>query len=89
MKKIIVPITVATLYAVFFQCAILFGMSDGVVFTLFFFSPFLVLGLAYIILKDGQPSQHRFDERFYDDWSYRRNGSEEISDSLSDELTNS
>jgi len=45
---------------------------------MFFLSPFLVLYMGYVILKYGKPSGSTFDERFYDDWDYRRNGKEEM-----------
>jgi hypothetical protein len=33
---------------------------------------------VYVILKYGKPSEHTFEERFYDDWDYKRNGREEM-----------
>lgn len=76
MKNVPVVIALATAYAVFFQIAILFQMDDAFIFTLFFFSPFVVLAMVYSILKYGKPSKFTWHERFYDDWDYARNGKE-------------
>ena len=66
MKKVPVVITLVTAYAIFFNVAIYTGMSDSLIFTMFFLSPFLVIYMVYVILKYGKPSGHSFDERFYD-----------------------
>lgn len=78
MKNLPVVITIVTLYAVFFQLAPFTGLSDGIIFGLFAFSPFPVIYLAYIMLKFGKPSAHTFDEKFYDDLDYFRNGKEQM-----------
>ena len=78
MKKVPIVVTLATLYAVFFQIAPHIGVGDEAMFTMFFLSPFVVLYMAYVILKYGPPSGNTFDERFYDDWDYKRNGKEEM-----------
>lgn len=78
MKNIPLVITIVTFYAVFFQIAPFTGMSDGIIFGLFAFSPFPVIYMAYIILKFGKPSTHTFDEKFYDDHHYYRNGREQM-----------
>lgn len=79
MKKVSVITTLVTLYAIFFQVALVTQMDDKIIFTLFFFSPFLVIYMAYTILKNGKPSGYDFDEKFYEDHDYRRNGKEELS----------
>lgn len=78
MKNVPVIITIVTIYAIFFQVAPSIGIADEIIFTLFFLSPFLVIYMAYVVLKYGKPSGNTFDERFYDDWDYRRNGKEEM-----------
>ncbi len=78
MKKAALVTAAVTLYAVFFQIALVMKMDEKIIFTLFFFSPFLVIYLAYTILKNGKPSAHTFNEKFYDDHNYRRNGNEEM-----------
>ena len=78
MKKVPVVLTFATLYAFFFQLTPHIGFADQAIFGLFLFSPFVVLYMAYIILKHGKPSDHTFEERFYDDYDYIRNGREKM-----------
>ena len=78
MKKVPFTVTIATILAVFYQVAPHFGISERYMYLLFFLSPFLVMYMAYVILKYGRPSGNTFDERFYDDWDYRRNGKEEM-----------
>ena len=43
---------------------------------MFLLSPFVVIYMAYTILKYGKPSKFTFDEKFYDDHEYMRNGIE-------------
>ena len=78
MKNIPVIITLGTIYAIFFQIAVYLELSDGLIFTLFSGSPFLIIYMAYMILKYGKPSSHTFDEQFYEDRDYKRNGEEEM-----------
>jgi hypothetical protein len=40
---------------------------------MFILSPFVVIYMAYVILKYGKPSKHTFEERFYEDHDYERN----------------
>jgi hypothetical protein len=76
MKKVSVAITIATLYALLFQFTFFVGISEQIIFCMFLLSPFVILYLAYIILKYGKPSPYAFEERFYDDFNYRRNTKE-------------
>ena len=78
MKKVPFVISIVTLYAIFFNMAPHMGISLEIIFAMFFLSPFLILYMAYVILKYGKPSGNTFEERFYDDWDYRRNGKEEM-----------
>lgn len=78
MNRSYVVVIAVTLYALVFQASPWLGFSDGLIFTMFFFSPFILVYLAYMVLRFGEPSRHTFDERFYDDWDYQRNGKEEI-----------
>jgi len=45
---------------------------------MFLLSPLVVTYMAYVILKYGKPSEYTFEERFYDDYDYIRNGREEM-----------
>lgn len=77
MKKVEVVVILVTIYAVLFQAAPLLGFPEQLIYAMFFLSPFCILYMVYIVLKFGEPSRHTFDERFYDDWDYKRNGKEE------------
>ena len=78
MKKVSFVIAVATLYALAFHVVIFTGVSDQIIFAMFAFSPFVVLYMAYVILKNGKPSPYTFEEKFYDDFDYFRNGREKL-----------
>ncbi len=67
MKSPATVIAIATIYLLVFQLAILLDFEAGLIFTLLSFSPFIILYMAYIILRYGHPSKHTFDEKFYDD----------------------
>lgn len=67
MKKVPVVIGLVTLFAVFYNISPYIGIpADAIVF-MYILSPFLVIYMAYVILKYGEPSLHTFDERFYED----------------------
>lgn len=67
MKKVSIVITLVTLFAVFYQLSPYAGIPDKCIMGMFIASRFLVLYMAYVILKYGKPSGYTFDERFYDD----------------------
>ncbi len=76
MKKPKIAIVVATVYLLLFLLALNTGISLTIIFGMLSVSPFFILYMVYSVLKYGKPSQHTFDERFYDDWDYVRNGKE-------------
>ncbi|GAO44171.1 hypothetical protein [Flavihumibacter petaseus] len=76
MKKVAITTTLVTLYLVFFQLTPFIGFSPAAISWMFIASPFLIIGMVYVILKYGKPSRYTFDERFYDDLDYERNGKE-------------
>jgi hypothetical protein len=78
MKKVPLVITLVTAYLIFYQLTPHIGISDDIIIGMFLISPFMVISMVYVILKYGEPSKHTFDERFYDDWDYTRNGKEEV-----------
>jgi hypothetical protein len=53
-------------------------INTKIVSVLFLLSPLPVLYMVYVILVHGKPSGETFDDKFYDDWDYRRNGKEEL-----------
>jgi hypothetical protein len=76
MKKLWITITLATLYLIFYTLSPHIGIPDQFIIALFILSPFVVVSMAYIILKYGKPSKFSFDERFYDDHDYQRTNGE-------------
>jgi hypothetical protein len=78
MKKVPLTINLVTLYAVIFQAAIIIALPFNILFMLLLLAPLPVVYMLYVILKHGKPSAHTFDERFYDDHDYVRNGKEEM-----------
>jgi hypothetical protein len=80
MKKIKIVVTIVTLYLIFFQVSPFIGISDDIIFTMFCISPCLVIYIVLVILKNGEPSKYTFDERFYDDLNYERNGTKQIAE---------
>ena len=78
MKKLPVVITIVTLYGLLFQLTPYMGIPANIIFGMFLLSPFLVTYMVYLILRFGKPSKYTFEERFYDDYDYTRNGREEI-----------
>ena len=78
MKKLPIAIGIVTLYALFFQVTPYIDIPASIIFGMLLLSPLLVIYMAYVILKYGKPSQHTFEERFYDDYDYVRNGREEM-----------
>ena len=67
MKKVPATITFVTLFAVFYHIAPFINVPDKLIYGMFLVSPFLVLYMAYVILKYGKPSGHTFKDRYYDD----------------------
>ena len=72
MKKPAIVIILATLYLLIFQLSPYIGASDEAIIAMFILSPFIVIYMAYVILKYGKSSGHTFEERFYDDFDYKR-----------------
>ena len=72
MKKPAIVIALATLYLIIFQISPYINASEEAIIAMFILSPFIVIYMAYVILKYGKPSGHTFEERFYDDFDYKR-----------------
>ena len=73
MKKVFVAIVVSTLYLIVFHFAPYIGIPLWMIIAMFLLAPLVVVSLVLIILKYGEPSKYTFEERFYDDWDYKRN----------------
>ena len=72
MKKTTAVIVFSTLHLIIFQLAPLMRLADEIIIAMFILSPFIVVYMVYIVLKYGKPSQHTFDEKFYEDHDYMR-----------------
>ena len=72
MKKTVIVITLATLYVLLFHSSPLMGIPDEFIIAMFILSPVVVIYMVYVILKYGKPSGNTFEERFYDDFDYKR-----------------
>ena len=72
MKKPGIVISLAIFYLLFFQASPYIGIPDEAIIAMFMLSPFVVIYLAYVILKYGKPSKYTFEERFYEDHDYKR-----------------
>ncbi len=78
MNRSQVVVIAVTLYAIVFQASPWLGFSEGIIFTMFFLAPFVMIYMVYMVLRFGEPSEHTFEERFYDDWDYKSNAKEEL-----------
>ncbi|MBW7914575.1 MAG: hypothetical protein H3C54_12970 [Taibaiella sp.] len=67
MTKMWIVVSLVTLFAVVYHAAPFIGLPDNLIIGMFILSPFLVVYMAYVILKYGKPSAHTFDERWYED----------------------
>ena len=75
MKKVWLVIAFATLYLFFYQLTPYIGVPEEIIIALYILSPFVIIYMVYVVLKEGTPSKYTFDERFYDDFDYRRSNS--------------
>ncbi len=55
-----------------------FGFDERVLYWMFAISPFLMAWMMYTVLRFGKSSGNSFDDKFYEDHPYRRNGKEEL-----------
>lgn len=78
MSRIKFPIISVTLFMVIYNLLPFFNVSSNVIVALFIVSPFAVIWMVYCILKNGKPSEKNWDDYFYEDYNYRRNGKEEL-----------
>ncbi len=78
VKKSSTGIAIVTIYFIVFQLLVQLNLDVSVIFSMLFFAPFVILYMVYAVLKDGKPSKYTFEERFYDDWDYRRNVKENV-----------
>lgn len=72
MKNPVIVIAIATLFVILFNASPHLGIPDEVIIAMFILSPVVVIYMVYVVLKYGKPSQHTFEERFYDDYDHTR-----------------
>lgn len=78
MSRIKFPVISVTLFMVIYNLLPFFNVSSNVIVALFIVSPFAVIWMVYCVLKNGKPSEKNWDDYFYEDYDYRRNGKEEM-----------
>lgn len=78
MSRFKIAVISVSLFALLFQFAI-YGFDERIVYVIFATSPFMMIWLVYTVLKHGKPIHESFDDKFYEDHPYRRNGKEEMS----------
>ena len=78
MKRVTIALVVASIYVIVYHASPMVGLPEAFTATLFALSPFCMIYVVYMVLRFGEPSRHTFDQRFYDDWDYTRNGKEEM-----------
>lgn len=76
MHKIKFPIIFVTGFIIVYNALFFFSISKWVLFFLFSIAPIALIWMVYKILKFGKPSQYSWDEYFYEDHEYKRNGNE-------------
>lgn len=79
MQKIRNTILGVTLFMVCYQFLPFAGVSDRLILGLFLISPFIMIWMVYKVLKQGKATDKTWEDYFYEDFDYRRNGKEEIS----------
>ena len=67
MKRVWIVVSLVTLFAVIYHAAPFIGLPDKLIIAMFVLSHFLVVYMAYVILKYGKPSAYTFDKRWYED----------------------
>lgn len=72
MEKIKLPIIFTTVYLFIFVVISTFDALLALTFLLVSLSPIPIIWMVYRVLRDGTPSSHTFEERFYEDYDYER-----------------
>ncbi|MEO6404550.1 MAG: hypothetical protein ABIY51_03015 [Ferruginibacter sp.] len=79
MKKILIAVAVVTIYLLTYTTIMYMQVNDNVLITMFFISPFLLVGIVYFVLKFGESSgRYTFDERLYDGLDFTRKRKEQM-----------
>lgn len=68
MKSDHFAIVFTTCFLIFYTVSAQLGMPAGIVATMFFISPYLVITMVYRVLRYGKPNSNRtFDQQYYAD----------------------
>lgn len=83
MKRVRIVIILVSLFAAIYHASPFLNFTDNIIIAMFLLSPFVVIYMTYTVLKYGKPSKYTFDEKFYDDHDYIRNGKESLGEAAS------
>jgi hypothetical protein len=78
MKQLRIPVFFVSALVLIYAVSPQLGFSDGAVVLFFLLLPLPVIWMVYRILKDGTPSSKIWEEHFYEDYSYKRRGREDV-----------
>ena len=78
MKQLRIPVFFVSALVLLYAVSPQLGFSDDAVVLFFLLLPLSVIWMVVRILKDGTPSSKTWDEHFYEDHPYKRNGTEEL-----------
>jgi len=76
MKNITFPVLSTSFLLLIFTVLCFFEANIDIIIAIFLLSPFVIIWMVYKVLKSGIPSGKTWDEYFYEDFDYRRNGTE-------------
>ncbi|HBH23333.1 MAG TPA: hypothetical protein DDY13_07905 [Cytophagales bacterium] len=67
MEKIKFPILFTTYFIIILNLLPFLGVAYAIIAGMLFVAPFIVIWMVWRVLKDGIPSEHTFDEVWYED----------------------
>lgn len=76
MKKIALPLLSTSLLLLLFTVLCFFEANIDIIIAIFLLSPFVIIWMVCKVLQSGTPSGKTWDEYFYEDFDYRKNGTE-------------
>lgn len=86
MNKIRISVITVSLFVLIFQIGI-YLFSESLLYSMFAISPFLMAWMIYTVLRFGKSASTSFDDKFYEDHSYNRNGKEGLNTEAEDLFT--
>jgi ABC-type sulfate transport system permease subunit len=67
MKAVNLAIGIATTYLIIYTLLCATDTAIPLIMLMFSLSPLVVIGMVYAVIRHGKPSNHTFEERFYED----------------------